>query len=208
MENKISEEIILSDELFIGMGAKQKTFVHPLDPSKCVKIEYSDLPNDVKKELRYRRICAEHLKDSVLITKYFGKVQTNMGTGYVYERVRDYNGNTSRDLGKFLHDAEEGKVSLQVAEKVLLKFKEDFLRECIVTVDRNTANFMVQEKSQGVYQVRIVDNIGTPVLIPLVYYFRFAAEWKSRRVWNWWVDDMSKNFPKVVPPDLEKKLRT
>ena len=202
------EEIILSDEFFIGMGGRQKTFINPLDPSKCVKIAYSGNVRDVEKELRYRRICAEHLKDSVLITKYFGKVQTNMGTGYVYERVRDYNGNTSRDLGKFLHDAEEGKVSLQVAEKVLLKFKEDFLRECIVTVDRNTANFMVQEKSQGVYQVRIVDNIGTPVLIPLVYYFRFAAEWKSRRVWNWWVDDMSKNFPKVVPPDLEKKLRT
>ena len=203
----MSNEIILSDEFFIGMGGRQKTFVHPLDPSKCVKIAYSGNIRDVEKELRYRRICAEHLKNSVLITKYFGTVQTNFGTGYVYERVRDYTGNTSRDLGKFLKDADSGKVSLQTAESVLLKFKEDFLRECIVTVDRNTANFMVQETSKGVYQVRIVDNIGTPVLIPLVYYFRFVAEWKSRRMWNVWVDDMSKNFPNVVPPSLVEKLK-
>lgn len=203
----MNNEIILSDEYFIGMGGRQKTFVHPLDPSKCVKIAYSGNVRDVEKELRYRRICAEHLKDSVLITKYFGTVQTNFGTGYVYERVRDYDGNTSRDLGKFLHDVEAEKVSLQTAENVLLKFKEDFLRECIVTVDRNTANFMVQEKSKDVYQVRIVDNIGTPVLIPLVYYFHFVAELKARRVWGWWIDDISKNFPKAVPPTLEKKLR-
>ena len=203
----MSNEIILSDEFFIGMGGRQKTFVHPLDPSKCVKIAYSGNIKDVEKELRYRRICAEKLKNSLLITKYFGTVQTNFGTGYVYERVRDYDGNTSRDLEKFLQDTDIGKISLQTAESVLLKFKEDFLRECIVTVDRNTANFMVQETSKGVYQVRIVDNIGTPVLIPLVYYFRFVAEWKSRRMWNVWVDDMAKHFPKVVPSALVEKLK-
>ena len=203
----MSNEIILSDEFFIGMGGRQKTFVHPLDPSKCVKIAYSGNIKDVEKELRYRKICAEKLKNSVLITKYFGTVQTNFGTGYVYERVRDYGGNTSKDLGKFLLEADAGKIPLQTAENVLLKFKEDFLRECIVTVDRNTANFMVQESPKGVYQVRIVDNIGTPVLIPLVYYFRFVAEWKSRRMWNVWVDDMSKNFPNAVPPSLVEKLR-
>ena len=207
MVSKMNDTIILSDEFFIGMGGRQKTFVHPLDPSRCVKIEYNGTIRDVEKELRYRRICADKLKNSKLITKYFGTVQTNLGTGYVYERVRDYTGNTSRDLGKFLGDADAGKVSLQTVENVLLSFKEDFLRECIVTVDRNTANFMVQESPKGIYQVRIVDNIGTPVLIPLVYYFRFAAEWKSRRVWNWWVDDMATHFPKVVPPELEKKLR-
>ena len=203
----MTEEIILNNDLFIGMGGRQKTFVHPLDPSKCVKIAYSGDIRDWKKELRYRRICADHLKNSLLITKYFGTVQTNLGTGYVYERVRDYDGNTSKDLGVFLRNADEGKVSVQTVENVLLKFKEDFLRECIVTVDRNTANFMVQELPKGVYQVRIVDNIGTPVLIPLVYYFHFAAEWKSRRMWNVWVRDMYTNFPNVISPAFFEKLK-
>ena len=201
------EEIILSDELFIGMGGRQKTFIHPTDPSKCVKIAYSGNIRDVEKELRYRRICADKLKNSRLITKYFGEIPTNLGTGYVYERVRDFNGNTSKDLGVFLSSASTDEKSLKTVESILLGFKEDFLRECIVTVDRNTANFMVQETSPNVYQVRIVDNIGTPVLIPLVYYFRFAAEWKSRRIWNRWVDDMSTNFSHVVLPELAEKLR-
>ena len=200
------EELTLSDEFFIGMGGRQKTFIHPLDPSKCVKIAYSGNVKDVEKELRYRRICEDHLKNSLLITKYFGTVQTNFGTGYVYERVRDYDGNTSKDLGVFLRDADVGKIPVQTVENVLMKFKEDFLRECIVTVDRNTANFMVQESPKGVYQVRIVDNIGTPVLIPLVYYFHFAAEWKARRMWNIWVSDMFANFPNAVSAELREKL--
>ena len=200
------EEITLSDDFFIGMGGRQKTFIHPLDPSKCVKIAYSGNIRDVEKELRYRRICADHLKNSLLITKYFGTVQTNFGTGHVYERVRDYDGNTSKDLGVFLRDADAGKIPLQTVENVLMKFKEDFLRECIVTVDRNTANFMVQESPKGVYQVRIVDNIGTPVLIPLVYYFHFAAEWKARRMWNIWVNDMFAHFPNAVSVELREKL--
>ena len=54
------EEITLSDDFFIGMGGRQKTFIHPLDPSKCVKIAYSGNIRDVEKELRYRRICADH----------------------------------------------------------------------------------------------------------------------------------------------------
>ena len=203
----VTNEIILDDNLFIGMGARQKTFVHPLDPSKCVKIAYRGDIRDWKKELRYRRICAEDLKSSLLITKYFGTVQTNLGIGYVYERVRDYDGNTSKDLGVFLRSVDTGKIPLHTAENVLLKFKEDFLRECIVTVDRNTANFMVQELPKGIYQVRIVDNIGTPVLIPLVYYFRFVAEWKSRRMWNVWVKDMFTNFPNVVSLTFREKLK-
>ena len=201
------EELILSDELFIGMGGQQKTFIHPKDPSKCVKISYIGINRDIKKELRYRKICAESLKNSRLITKYFGEVSTNMGTGYVYERVRDFNGNTSKDLRNFLVIMSDDAESLKIVENVLLGFKEDFMRECIVTVDRNTANFMVQETAPGVYQVRIVDNIGTPVLIPLVYYFRFAAKWKARRIWNRWVDDLEKNFSQAVLPALVEKLR-
>ena len=201
------EELILNDELFIGMGGQQKTFIHPTDPSKCVKIAYKGSNRDLKKELRYRRICEDHLKNSRLITKYFGEVPTNMGTGYVYERVRDFNGNTSKDLKKFLETISPNAESLKIVEKILLGFKEDFMRECIVTVDRNTANFMVQETSPGVYQVRIVDNIGTPVLIPLVYYFRFAAKWKARRIWNRWVDDLLKNFPQLILPELVEKLK-
>ena len=201
------EELILSDELFIGMGGQQKTFIHPKDPSKCVKISYIGINRDIKKELRYRKICAESLKNSRLITKYFGEVSTNMGTGYVYERVRDFNGNTSKDLRNFLVIMSDDAESLKIVENVLLGFKEDFMRECIVTVDRNTANFMVQETSPGVYQVRIVDNIGTPVLIPLVYYFRFAAKWKARRIWNRWVDDLLKNFPQLILPELVEKLK-
>ena len=203
------EELILNDELFIGMGGQQKTFIHPTDPSKCVKIAYAynGVNRDIKKELRYRRVCAEDLKNSRLITKYFGEVSTNMGTGYVYERVQDFNGNTSKDLGVFFKELSTDAESLKVVEKILLEFKEDFMRECIVTGDKTTTNFMVQETAPGVYQVRIVDNIGTPVWIPLVYYFKFVAEWRARSLWNRWVDDLLKNFPQLILPELVEKLR-
>ena len=201
------EELILSDELFIGKGGQRRTYIHPKDPSKCVKILYASKDTDIKKELRYRKLCADKLEKSLLITKFFGTAQTNFGLGYVYERVRDFDGNTSKDLGVYLKKASADTSFVEKVQDILLKFKEDFLRECIVVVDRNTANFMVQEISQGIYQVRIVDNIGTPVLIPLVYYFDFAARWKAQRMWNIWVSDMEKKYPSVVTPEFAETLR-
>ena len=203
----MNEILKLSNELFIGEGGHQATYIHPLDEKKCVKIPHTPNDGDVKKEMRYRKICAKKLEQSRIITKFYGKVQTNIGEGYVFERVLDYTGETSKDLEKVLESSPTDAQTLQVIWAYLLRFKSDFLKENIAIVDTDITNFMVQEFARGAFQIRIVDNIGTPVLIPLVYYFDFAAAWKAKRYWNYIVGRLEELYPQIIQPNFAEQLR-
>lgn len=198
----------INEELFIGSGGHQATYIHPIDPKKCIKIPHMKDDGDVKKEMRYRRMCAKKLSKSRLVTEFFGTIETNLGLGYVFERVLDYNGETSKDLKDFLPKTKPDKEFLHRIWTILLNFKSDFLRENIAIVDTDITNFMVQEYSPKAYRVRIVDNIGTPVLIPLVYWFDFAAAWKAKRYWNKIAVFLAENYPEVIPPQLFEQLKS
>ncbi len=197
----------IRQELFIGAGGHQATYIHPVDKTKCVKIPHTPDDGDVRKEMRYRKMCARKLENSRLVTEFFGTVETNLGLGYVFERVLDFNGKTSKDLKDFLPQTAPDTQTLQRIWTILLNFKSDFLRENIAIVDTDITNFMVQEPAPGSYRVRIVDNIGTPVLIPLVYWFEFAAAWKAKRYWNKIVDWLAAHYPEVIPPELVAQLK-
>ena len=200
-------KLTINEELFIGSGGHQATYIHPIDATKCIKIPHSKDDGDVRKEMRYRRMCAAKLKQSRLVTEFFGTVETNLGLGYVFERVLDYDGKTSLDMKKFLPTTKPDAQTLQRIWTVLLNFKSDFLRESIAIVDTDIENFMVQEHAPGAYRVRIVDNIGTPVLIPLVYWFDFAAAWKAKRYWNRIVEWLTINYAEIIPSKLVAQLK-
>ena len=197
----------IRQELFIGAGGHQATYIHPVDKTKCIKIPHTPDDGDVRKEMRYRKMCARKLENSRLVTEFFGTVETNLGLGYVFERVLDFNGKTSKDLKDFLPQTAPDTQTLQRIWTILLNFKSDFLRENIAIVDTDITNFMVQEPAPGSYRVRIVDNIGTPVLIPLVYWFEFAAAWKAKRYWNKIVEWLAAHYPEVIPPELVAQLK-
>ena len=199
--------LVLTDELFIGTGDHQATFINPIDRTKCIKIPYTPDDGDVKKEMRYRRICKDKLDNSVLITKYYGCVETNKGLGYVFERVFDIDGKNSKNLNDFLPKDNPSSSEMKIITDLMMNFKKDFLREKITIVDEDITNFMVQQVSQNEYRIRIVDNIGTSAFIPWVYYFEFVAAWKCRHYWNRWMDWLQHYYPKIFNGEFAKSLK-
>ena len=199
--------LTLTDELFIGKGGHQAAYIHPDDPTKCVKIAFDPNDGDVKKELRYRRICEDKLARSKLVTKFYGRVDTDKGEGLVFERVIDYDGRPSLDLKDFI-PSEPTPEQLQTIRALLLDFKREFLDEGIAIVDTDITNFMVQRVSPSEMRMRIVDNIGTPVLIPLVYYSEWIARRKAKRVWNTLANWLREHYPAVVDESFYGELRS
>ena len=190
----------------MGAGGHQAAYIHPDDPSKCVKIAFDPEDGDVKKELRYRRMCADKLSRSKLVTKYYGTVETNKGAGLVFERVTDFDGASSLDLKDYLSAVSTAE-EIDQSRALLMDFRRDFLSEGIAIVDTDITNFMVQRLSPTESQMRIVDNIGTPVLIPLVYWSEMIARRKARRVWNRLADWLKENYPSIVDETFYKELR-
>ena len=86
------ETIILSDDLYLSRGMHKWVYYHPHNHSLCIKIPYTPNDIDLSRELRYRKILHSQNKTISLLPKYYGEINTNLGKGYIFERIQDYDG--------------------------------------------------------------------------------------------------------------------
>lgn len=89
---------------------------------------------------------------------------------------------------------------------LLKSFKEQWFQEKIVTSDVDPANFLIQKLSPMEKQLRIVDNIGTPVLIPLAFYFDYFADKRFRRYWQRFIERISSEYPHLITDNVVQEL--
>lgn len=205
------EPIQLTDELFLGQGAHKATYIDPRDPQKCIKILLQEPDIDWEREKKYRKSRKRRHLCSALLPDYYGTIETNKGTGYVFERVMDADGKKSLDMREFLkqlqtmNDNSQAEVLLK---KVLLKLKKDFLQEKIVTTNMQYENFLIQQKQPGFtdFTVRIIDNIGTHSKIPLLFYVDFLAAEHCHRYWKRFIISIHKDFPKLLSDKLKNEF--
>lgn len=179
--------ITLTEELFLGKGVHKAAYIHPYNNNLCIKVPFNSPDIDVEKELAYRKTLGN--KELKLLPAYYGEIDTNLGKGYVFERAVDFDNSVSMEL-KFVF---ENKVDVEEAFgcsvlEFLIKFRDMMLLDKIVVSDVDPANFMVVRLSPQEYTFKVVDNIGTPVMLPLAYYFDFVAEKRIKKYWNRFVD--------------------
>lgn len=174
-------KLILTENDILGKGTNKIVYYHPDDKNKCIKfsLDNSD-QTDIKWELQYRRICRETVEKSTLLTKYFGTVDTNLGTGHVFELVRDFDGKLSETFESLvLREKDSPKVL-----EILSSFKEKMFEEEILTGKIFPDNFLVQRVSEQENRVRIIDGVGMHVIIPIPYYSKMLARRRQKRIWK------------------------
>ncbi len=174
-------KLFLSRENILGRGTNKIVYYHPEDRNKCIKfsLDSSD-ETDIHYELKFRKICKGRVERSTLLTKYYGTAETNLGTGYVFELVRDYDGQLSET---FLDLLLREKASPAVY-KALAVLKEKLFEELIITYKLFPDNFMIQRISETESRIRIIDGIGMHVLLPLPYYSETVAKRREKRIWE------------------------
>jgi len=202
----MAEVIHLTEDLLIGKGAHKKVYIDPTDADRCIKIPHVTPDADLEKELQYRRARERRNLGSKMLPAYYGTVRTNLGTGYVFERVRDFDGRTSRTISQLLAEASADRTRIPFAETVMQKFRTMLFEELIVTSNMEAVNFAVQRISETEFTVRVTDNIGSPVFIPLAYYIDFFARRRVRKYWVRFLDQMQKKHPAVMTESLKNRL--
>lgn len=202
----MAEIVHLSEELLIGKGAHKKTYADPADETRCIKIPFVTPDTDLERELRYRRSRDKRKLESRLLTAYFGTVETNLGTGYVFERVRDFDGNTSRTIRDVITAACSDSSVLPFVEEVMRKFKSMLFEELVITSNMEDDNFSIQRISESDYTIRITDNIGSPAFLPLAFYSDYFARRRTKKYWGRFLVYLRKRYPAVMTGELEKHL--
>lgn len=189
--------VVLTDDYYIGKGMNMSVYINPMNPLQCIKIKIGSL-REYSLEMKYRRSRQlRRLPQSLLMVKYYGEIETNLGIGYVYERVVDYDGTTSmslHDLVQLEMQAREKGISpkeIAGTEKELPRVKDtllvtykNILSERIILHDNDCHNFMIQFSTPTSWRIRIIDGFGYRVLIPLAHYIDFFSVLRVELFWH------------------------
>ena len=203
MEN---QKIILTDDLFLGTGNHKTVYAHPTDPHLCIKLLHHTPDPDFEREIRYRKSLGKRAESLTLLPKYFGEVDTSKGTGYLYERIINFDGTTSKDLQELFDLTFADKKNLPLLEKILLDFKRAYFAEKIPLAGIDATNYLVQKISPTEFRVRIIDNIGTSATIPLIYYFERFAKKRAAKYWRKFVQDIKDRYRLLFDENFLRKL--
>ena len=178
----------------IGIGGRRRlVYAQPEDPALCIKVPRNGRQGELQqqREIRYYRQLQKKGIPFDHISRYLGTVETSVGTGYVYEAVRDADGRISdRFKELILHGKGEVADYLRIMQKL-----EDYLFDnLILFYDMGPSNILCRRDAKGVLEPVIVDGLGDVVAIPILNYSRHLRRQKIRRRWLRMIAYMNKKY--------------
>ena len=157
---------------------------------------------DLLREINYIKILKKRNKNSDILAKYYGEIETNLGHGYVFEVIRNYDKSKSITLQEILLDEKLFDNYFNLTVKLLKDLKNNLFENEIITMGIFPENIIFQQIDSQTYIVRIVNDMGSGVLIPLEYHFLYFAKAKVARRW----EEFITNLKKLYPSGLTNKL--
>ena len=157
---------------------------------------------DLLREINYIKILIKRNKNSDILAKYYGEIETNLGHGYVFEVIRNYDKSKSITLQEILLDEKLFDNYFNLTVKLLKDLKNNLFENEIITMGIFPENIIFQQIDSQTYKVRIVNDMGSGVLIPLEYHFLYFAKAKVARRW----EEFITNLKKLYPSGLTNKL--
>ncbi len=186
--------IELDESLLIGQGCHKKVYAVPQEPDKCVKIIYNaDGQKDIKRELSYRSYRRAHNMPMDLVPKYYGTVETNLGRGYLYERITDADGKPSVTLRDCVRDTAILSRYLEDITAKLLELRRRIMDENWITMGITDENIIFRKEASNEYRVCLISDLGTADFIPVTRIRWFAVK-KIRRKWQRLVEDLQREI--------------
>ena len=170
----------LTENCLIGVGSERKCYLHPENEKKCVKVTYKfgrrtkvRCEREIKYSFKYSML-PQHFKS---IPRYFGKVDTNLGEGHVFELVLDFDGQISTKLSDFIQMNQPG----DSLTKKICELYRTFLESRVLVSDFHPGNLVLQKSSADDYQLVMIDGFGNSDFIKICDYSRFFLKKKLVR---------------------------
>ena len=178
--------INITKEHYINQGAFQKCYVHPENKNLCVKIKIDENHKDLRvdREIEYyKKIQKKRIKNSFW-AKYHGTVETNLGTGYVFDLVRDETTNkVSKTVSEYLN-SNNCPIPHNIFEFEFQKLKNEMIKNKIIVRDITGRNVCCKILNDNSIELVIIDGVGHRDFLPLVEYFQYFTKRKINRIYE------------------------
>ena len=181
-------KIDLNKTFLLNTGTNRACYIHPENQDICIKIDISQNTKETKRELRYYRFLTNKNISYKMISKYYGSIDTNLGRGEMFELIRDYNGDVSQELDKYL------KMPLQEQEKQYIKklldeFKEYIFENKIYIKDLNSVNVVYQRLDKNSARLVVIDGLAHSWYIHL--FCQFSDAFLKKKITKSWTKFLS-----------------
>ena len=152
-------------------GDNRLCFVHPDDPSRCLKLNRPDNTPEMRRRGKHGwhhtlAYYDENLRDSRVLTvlekvydngpfpKFYGWLETDFGPGLVVDLVRDENGEISKTLQQYLFRSPR----MSDVRAALMSLADFFKRNGCVIRGMQPHNMLVRDNADGLRLI-VIDNL-------------------------------------------------
>jgi len=150
----------LDDSLTVGKGANRTVYVHPSDENKCIKISNSESSRTQALESAYYKALESTAISWAHISRFYGEIETNLGEGYVYELVRDFNQTISLPLSNYLSSVPATNIKIEIILESLAELKNYLIKNKIIVRNLRPYNIVFKRMNSNFGRMVIIDNIG------------------------------------------------
>jgi hypothetical protein len=196
--------LTLKSSSLIGRGLRRECYFHPGDDNKCVKVVVAGDHKETVREQSYYQLLRNRAISWNMLARFYGNAETNLGSGAVFELIRDYNGEVSKTLEHYISADNASEIDYQNLSRALSVLKQYLLKWKIVTMTIRPYNLVFKKNNASEGTLVIIDNIGNSDFIPICNYVDFLAMRKIRRKWQRFEDSLAKNYPQN--PALQQVL--
>ncbi len=176
--------INLDDARLVGKGRHRECYQHPEQDHLCIKIAVGNSHKAIKRENDYYRELQKRDISWRLLPQYHGDVETNLGTGSVYDLVANVDGTPAKNLKYYLSSSKTTAEYWDGILSSLADLKKYLLEQGIITVDIRPRNIVCQLNQSKICKAFIVDDIGNTEFIPVSNHIRFISRLKIKRKWE------------------------
>ncbi len=177
--------ITIEDEHFMAEGVYQKCYRHPDNDALCIKISKQNLETSrLLYEINYfKKISKKNWKrfEYPFFTKYHGEVETNLGTGFVYDLITDETtGEISKTMEYYILNPTP-KISDEILRDGFDRLVRMMIKHRVIANDIRSKNICCKILKDDSIQMIIIDGVGHRDFIPIVEWSSFFAKKKIMR---------------------------
>lgn len=190
-----NNKLFLDETSLIAEGAVSRVYLHPNNKSLCIKIPKKDVSSKKsrKRENKYLRSLKKRGRSFEMLYEYHYDILTNLGKGHVYDLVRDYNGETSKNLGYYLELGDQTQCNEIV--RLIDRLRVYLAQEYILFWDLHEENILLQNVSSTEKRLVVIDGIEYNNRIPILEYVPAFGRKRQTERWEVFRKKMIKLFP-------------
>lgn len=172
--------ITLDDSLLINRGSERNCYRHPSDTLSCIKVigQYTRRTNTrIQRELKYLKKYKQPPNKLELIPDFHGKIDTNLGLGYIFQLITDFDGTISLSLSDYLKENGTNDI---IYQKIVVIYHA-FLKSNAVVSDLHPGNLLLQRHNPKDFNLIMIDGFGNSDFIKMCDYSAYFQKKKLVR---------------------------